>query len=156
MQRLTSTLTLRPLTIAESECPTLLPPELRDFQFPLPSPDWTWIVEHHNSPIGLILTSPVGSILLIWRVLATSSARRVSNWLLATLPAILENARLRGCVGYGAFFHDDKPVEAHLARIFQRAGGHLEPFVGSFCIAPIGSVECLTSESPKSLLSQAS
>ena len=149
MIQLTSTLTLRPLTPAESECPALLPPELRDFQFPLPDPEWTWIIEHNSSPVALILTSRVGAILLFWRVLSTSRAKSIVNWLLAALPAILDNARLRGCVGYGAFFADNRPEEAQFARILQRAGGHLEPFTGSFGVATLGGADCRTLEFPK-------
>jgi hypothetical protein len=135
--RLTSTLTLRELTPLEASTPELLPPELRDFQFPYLIPDWCWVVEHNGLPVGLVVTSMAHGILFIWRVLATASAKKALYHILAAFPRILDNARKRGCVGYGCFLHDDKPLEAKIGRILLKAGATLEPWVGSISIAPM-------------------
>jgi hypothetical protein len=147
MMQLTSTLTLRNLILGEDD---LLPIELRDTQFPVPDPEWTWIVEREGKPIALILTSYASGVLMFWRILSTASARLSPNWLLAALPRILENTRLRGCVGYASFFRDSRPEEAHFARLLQRAGGKVEPFTGSFGAAPL-EAECPISESARLL-----
>src|SRR5580704_8082436 len=99
MQQLTPSLALRQLTQLESSTPELLPPELRNFQLPFLTPEWCWIVEHNGQPISLIVTSPVHGIVFIWRILATSSAQRALYHILASLPAILDTCKQRGCVG---------------------------------------------------------
>lgn len=135
--RITKTLTMRELTPLEAATPELLPHELRSFQFPSLIPEWCWVVEKFGEPLALIVTSPVHGVLFVWRVLATAAARNHSTWFLSALPVILDNARERGCVGYGTFLHDDRPVEAKLARIMLKHGAALEPWVGSIAIAPI-------------------
>jgi hypothetical protein len=142
VQVLTKTLSLRLLSQMEAETPALLPPELRDWQFPRIDPEWCWVVEHESAPIALVLASPAHGMLMVWRVLSTASARRTMlTWFLAAFPKILDNARLRGCVGYGSFFHDDRPEEAKLARLLQRNRGVLEPFSGTFGVAVIPGAE---------------
>lgn len=129
---------VRQLTQLEASTPELLPPELRAFQFPYLVHDWCWVVEHEGQPIALVVTSAVHGVLFIWRVLATASAKREhSTWFLVSIPQILENAKVRGCLGYGAFLHDDRECETQLARILQRNGATLEPWVGSVAIAPL-------------------
>ena len=136
MQELTKTLSLRELSRAEAATPELLPPELRPSQLPYLVADWCWIVElKDHGPIALVVTSHVHGVLFIWRVLSTAQARKLSlNWFLAAFPRIFDNAKLRGCVGYGAFLHDNVPEEARLARIMAKAGAHIEPWVGSIAV----------------------
>lgn len=136
MQQLTTKLSIRELSKSEAETPELLPPELRASQLPYLVPDWCWVVEHiDGGPIALIVTAHVHGILFIWRILAIAKARTIArNWFLAALPRILENAKLRGCVGYGAFLHDEVPAEAKLARIMSRSGAALEPWIGSIAV----------------------
>jgi hypothetical protein len=130
MQKFTSTLTLRKLTPLEAITPELLPPELRDFGFPYLIPNWCWVVERRGDPIVLVVTSMAHGILFFWRILSTASGRRGSlNQMLAALPAIIDNARLRGCLGYGTFL-SDSPTEAKLARIIVKQGGAILPFTG--------------------------
>lgn len=136
--RLTSTLSLRELTQAEADTPELLPPQLREWQFPYLRADWCWVVEHSShGPISLIITAPVHGILFFWRVLTTSSAKSSTHHLLASLPKILENAKVRGCVGYACFLHDQKPAEAKFARILARTGAIITPFLGSLAVKPL-------------------
>lgn len=126
----------------EAQCPELLPCELRIIQFPRIDPEWCWVVEHSElGPIALLLASNCHGVLMFWRVLATAKTRSIANWFLAAFPKILENARLRGCVGYGAFFHDDRPEEVKFARLLARHRGSIEPFSGSFGVAFISGVE---------------
>ena len=134
MVTLTPTLSLRPMTAFEASTPEVLPFELREWHFPFPDPEWSWIVERGGEPIGLILTTRVMGVLFFWRILGRSGRSR--NWLLAALPKVLENARVRGCVAYATFLHDTAP-EAQFGRIIQRLGGSLEPWVGSLAVAPL-------------------
>ena len=142
MERLTSTLFLRELTQAEADTPELLPPQLREWQFPYLRADWCWVVEHRDhGPISLIITAPAHGILFFWRLLTTSAARSSTHHLLASLPKILENAKVRGCVGYACFLHDHKPAEVKFARILARHGAILTPFIGTLAVRPLFGVE---------------
>ena len=125
------------------ECsdPTLFPPELRDWGFPYLDREWTWVIEVDSTPIALVICSFAGGMLVIWRILSTSSAKRVeSTWFWASLPKILDNARLRGCVAYLSMFDDAHESETQLARILTRAGGVLKPFKGMLGVGPIPGV----------------
>ena len=109
VERLTSTLMLRRLTAAEAECLALLPPELREIGWPKPDHDWIWLVENGSGPIALIMGSYVSGVCVFFRLLTTAQAKGSSNWMLAALPAIFEDIRQRGCVGYASWFRDSRP-----------------------------------------------
>lgn len=133
--QLTSTLSLRELTPAEAETPELLPFELRDWQFPFLRADWCWVVEHRDhGAVALVIASGVHGILFFWRLLSTSKSP--THLWLVSLPKILDNAKVRGCVGYACFLHDTE-AEAKLARIMARTGAILTPFLGTFGVGPI-------------------
>ena len=159
VERLTSTLMLRNLTAAEAECLALLPPELREIGWPKPDPAWIWLVENGSGPIALIMGSYVSGVCVFFRLLTTAQAKGSSNWMLAALPAIFEDIRQRGCVGYASWFRDSRPEEVRFARLMARAGGMMESFQGTFGVVPLlpdgVNSSCLTLELQKSLLSSA-
>ena len=138
MKRLTSTLILRNLTAAEAECLALLPPELREIGWPKPDPNWIWIVDHRDhGPIALVMGSHVSGVCVFFRLLTTAQAKGSSNWMLAALPAIFEDIRQRGCVGYASWFRDSRPEEVRFARLMAQAGGIMEAFQGTFGVVPL-------------------
>lgn len=134
---LTSTLSLRQLTQLEADTPELLPHELRAHQFAYLVPEWCWIIERSGEPIALFITSHAHGTLFIWRILATESAKASLNWLLVSYPAVLDTAKQRGCVSYGAFFQDGRPEEVKLNRIMQRCGAIVQPWSGSLAVAQL-------------------
>jgi hypothetical protein len=125
------------LTQLEASTPQLLPHELRQYKFSYLMPDWCWVVESSGEPIALIVTSQAHGMLFIWRILSTASAKSAANWLLASMPAILDTAKQRGCVSYAAFLHDDRPLEAKLNRIMQRAGALVQPWTGALAVVQL-------------------
>ena len=136
-KRLTSTLILRNLTVAEAECLTLLPPELREIGWPKPDPAWTFIIENGSGPIALVMGSYIAGVCVFFRLLTTAQAKGTSSWMLAALPAIFEDIRQRGCVGYASWFRDSRPEEVRFARLMARAGGMMESFQGTFGVVPL-------------------
>lgn len=131
-------ITLRHPTAAECRDPSLMPRGLRDWGFPYLDSEWSWVVEYEGVSIALILTSFAGGLLVFWRVLATTTAKRVcSTWFMSAIPRILDNAKLRGCVGYLSLFEDTHSSETKLARLVAKTGGVLRPFSGTLGVGVI-------------------
>lgn len=131
-------MSIRLLTKLEADDSTFLPLPLRQHGFPFLDPAWTYIVEHENRPIALVACSYANGMLIFWRILAMPEARRVQRtWFMDSLPLVLSNARQRGCVGYLTMLEDYHPACVKLARIVQRTGGVLLPFVGTLGVARI-------------------
>jgi hypothetical protein len=131
-------MSVRLLTRLEASDPTFLPLPFRAHGFPFLDPNWTWIVEHEERAIAIIVCSYANGMLIFWRILSTPEANRVQRlWFMDSLPLVLSNARQRGCVGYLTMLEDHHPACVKLARIVARTGGVLIPFIGTLGAALI-------------------
>lgn len=90
--------------------------------------EWVWLAEQAGRCVGILITAPAHSILMIFRITMASDAP--SSTALLLLRRAFREARQRGCAGWMSVLADQSPAEVRLMRIAMRVEATCIPMSG--------------------------